>query len=75
MHEGKQVQASLAPASPLPSPSDARPLFVDESGWSSRLQHSPTRKRLAIADFKDKQRLAEKLRPFIAQWNGERASP
>jgi hypothetical protein len=38
--------------------------------WFSILQH----KRLQIADFADKQHLAERLMAFMAEWN-ERAHP
>ena len=67
MHKGKKVQAWL----------EKHPRFVfhyppvhcswmnQVEQWFSILQ----RKRLRIADFADKQALAERLQAFIAEWN------
>ena len=69
MHKGQKVQAWLA----------QHPRFVfhfppvhcswrnQVEQWFSILQ----RKRLNIANFKDKQALAERLQAFIAEWNTE----
>ncbi len=72
MHKGKQVQAWLAqhPRFVFHHPPVHCSWMNQVEQWFSILQ----RKRLAIADFKDKQQLAEKLHQFIAQWN-EKAHP
>jgi len=72
MHKGKQVQAWLAkhPRFVFHHPPVHCSWMNQVEQWFSILQ----RKRLAIADFADKQQLAEKLHQFIAQWN-ERAHP
>jgi transposase len=72
MHKGKQVQAWLA----------QHPRFVFHHppvhcSWMNQVEQwfgILKRKRLRIADFPDKQRLAERLMAFISQWN-ETAHP
>jgi transposase len=72
MHKGKQVQAWLArhPRFVFHHPPVHCSWMNQVEQWFSILQ----RKRLAIADFADKQELAAKLHQFIAQWN-EKAHP
>src|SRR5436305_3979903 len=67
MHKGKQVQAWLA----------QHPRFVFHHppvhcSWMNQVEQwfgILKRKRLRIADFADKERLAEQLTAFIQQWN------
>jgi transposase len=67
MHKGKQVQAWLA----------RHPRFVFHHppvhcSWMNQVEQwfgILKRKRLRIADFADKDRLAERLMAFIAEWN------
>jgi transposase len=67
MHKGKQVQAWLAKP----------PRFVFHHppvhcSWMNQVEQwfgILKRKRLPIADFADKERLAERLMAFIRQWN------
>lgn len=67
MHNGKQVQAWLAQhrrfVFHFPPVHCSWMNQVEQ--WFSILQ----RKRLKIANFKDKQALAERLQAFIAEWN------
>jgi transposase len=72
MHKGKQVQAWLA----------QHPRFVFHHppvhcSWMNQVEQwfgILKRKRLRIADFADKEHLAERLMAFIREWN-ERAHP
>ena len=67
MHKGKQVQAWLA----------EHPRFVFHHppvhcSWMNQVEQwfgILKRKRLRIADFADKERLAERLMAFIREWN------
>jgi transposase len=67
MHKGKQVQAWLA----------KHPRFVFHHppvhcSWMNQVEQwfgILKRKRLRIADFPDKDHLAERLKAFICQWN------
>jgi len=67
MHKGKQVQAWLA----------KHPRFVFHHppvhcSWMNQVEQwfgILKRKRLRIADFPDKERLAERLMAFIREWN------
>jgi transposase len=67
MHKGKQVQAWLA----------KHPRFVFHHppvhcSWRNQVEQwfgILKRKRLRIADFADKERLAERLMAFIREWN------
>lgn len=67
MHKGKQVQAWLA----------QHPRFVFHHppvhcSWMNQVEQwfgILKRKRLRIADFADKERLAERLMAFIREWN------
>ncbi len=72
MHTGKQVQAWLAkhPRFKFHHPPVQCSWMHQVEQWFSILQ----RKRLAIADFKDKAHLAERLHAFVAEWN-EHAHP
>jgi transposase len=72
MHTGKQVQAWLAkhPRFKFHHPPVHCSWMNQVEQWFSILQ----RKRLAIADFKDKAHLAERLHAFVAEWN-EQAHP
>jgi hypothetical protein len=72
MHKGKQVQAWLS----------KHPRFVFHflpvhCSWMNQVEQwfsIVQRKRLRIADFADKQHLAERLMAFVAEWN-EHAHP
>lgn len=72
MHTGKQVQAWLAkhPRFQFHHPPVHCSWMNQVEQWFSILQ----RKRLAIADFRDKTHLAERLHAFVAEWN-EHAHP
>jgi transposase len=72
MHKGKQVQAWLTkhPRFVFHFPPVHCSWMNQVEQWFSILQ----RKRLQIADFADKQQLAERLMAFVAEWN-ERAHP
>ena len=72
MHKGKQVQAWLAkhPRFVFHFPPVHCSWMNQVEQWFSILQ----RKRLQIADFADKQHLAERLMAFVAEWN-EQAHP
>ena len=72
MHKGKQVQAWLTkhPRFVLVFPPVHCSWMHQVEQWFSILQ----RKRLRIADFADKQHLAERLVAFVAEWN-EHAHP
>jgi transposase len=72
MHKGKQVMAWLAshPRFVFHHPPVHCSWMNQIEQWFSILQ----RKRLAIADFADKNELAEKLHAFIREWN-ENAHP
>jgi transposase len=72
MHKGKQVQAWLAkhPRFVFHFPPGHYSWRNQVEQWFSILQ----RKRLQIADFADKQHLAERLLAFVAAWN-EHAHP
>ena len=67
MHKGKKVQAWLAkhPRFVFHFPPVHCSWMNQVEQWFSILQ----RKRLKIANFKDKQALAERLQAFIAEWN------
>ena len=67
MHKGKQVQAWLAkhPRFVFHFPPVHCSWMNQVEQWFSILQ----RKRLQIADFADKQHLAERLMAFVAEWN------
>ena len=67
MHKGKQVQAWLAkhPRFVFHHPPVHCSWMNQVEQWFSILQ----RKRLRIADFKDKAHLAERLHAFIKEWN------
>lgn len=67
MHKGKQVQAWLAkhPRFVFHHPPVHCSWMNQVEQWFSILQ----RKRLRIADFKDKAHLAERLHAFITEWN------
>lgn len=67
MHQGKQVQAWLVnhPRFVFHFPPVHCSWMNQVEQWFSILQ----RKRLKIANFKDKQALAERLQAFIAEWN------
>jgi len=67
MHKGKKVQAWLAqhPRFIFHFPPVHCSWMNQVEQWFSILQ----RKRLNIANFKDKQALAERLQAFIAEWN------
>ena len=67
MHQGKQVQAWLAnhPRFVFHFPPVHCSWMNQVEQWFSILQ----RKRLKIANFKDKQDLAQRLQAFIAEWN------
>lgn len=66
-HKGKEVQAWLAkqPRLIFHFPPVHGSWMNQVEQWFSMLQ----RKRLKIANFKDKQALAERLQAFIAEWN------
>jgi transposase len=72
MHKGKQVQAWLTkhPRFVFVFPPVHCSWMNQVEQWFSILQ----RKRLRIADFADKQHLAERLMAFVAEWN-EHAHP
>jgi transposase len=72
MHKGKQVQAWLSkhPRFIFHFPPVHCSWMNQVEQWFSILQ----RKRLQIADFADKQHLAERLLAFVAEWN-EHAHP
>jgi transposase len=72
MHKGKQVQAWLTkhPRFVFHFPPVHCSWMNQVEQWFSILQ----RKRLQIADFADKQHLAERLLAFVAEWN-EHAHP
>jgi transposase len=72
MHKGKQVQAWLArhPRFLFHFPPVHCSWMNQVEQWFSIVQ----RKRLRIADFADKQHLAERLIAFVAEWN-EQAHP
>jgi transposase len=72
MHKGKQVQAWLSkhPRFVFVFPPVHCSWMNQVEQWFSILQ----RKRLRIADFADKQHLAERLMAFVAEWN-EHAHP
>jgi DDE superfamily endonuclease len=72
MHTGKQVQAWLEkhPRFKFHHPPVHCSWMNQVEQWFSILQ----RKRLAIADFKDKAHLAERLQAFVKEWN-EQAHP
>jgi transposase len=72
MHTGKQVQAWLEkhPRFAFHHPPVHCSWMNQVEQWFSILQ----RKRLAIADFRDKAQLAERLHAFVAEWN-EHAHP
>lgn len=72
MHTGKQVQAWLErhPRFKFHHPPVHCSWMNQVEQWFSILQ----RKRLVIADFKDKAHLAERLLAFVKEWN-ERAHP
>lgn len=72
MHTGKQVQAWLEkhPRFQFHHPPVHCSWMNQVEQWFSILQ----RKRLAIADFKDKAHLAERLQAFVKEWN-EQAHP
>lgn len=72
MHTGRQVQAWLAkhPRFKFHHPPVHCSWMNQVEQWFSILQ----RKRLAIADFKDKAHLAGRLRAFVQEWN-EHAHP
>lgn len=72
MHTGKQVQAWLEkhPRFQFHHPPVHCSWMNQVEQWFSILQ----RKRLAIADFKDKAHLAERLLAFVKEWN-EQAHP
>ena len=72
MHKGKQVRAWLAhhPRFVFHFPPVHCSWMNQVEQWFSILQ----RKRLQIADFADKQHLAERLMAFVAEWN-EHAHP
>jgi transposase len=72
MHKGKKVQAWLAkhPRFVFHFPPVHCSWMNQVEQWFSLLQ----RKRLQIADFADKQQLAERLMAFVAEWN-EHAHP
>jgi transposase len=67
LHKGKQVQAWLAkhPRFVFQFPPVHCSWMNQVEQWFSILQ----RKRLRIANFKDKQALAERLQAFIVEWN------
>lgn len=67
MHKGQQVQVWLAnhPRFVFHFPPVHCSWMNQIEQWFSILQ----RKRLKIANFKDKQALAERLQAFIAEWN------
>jgi transposase len=67
MHKGKQVQAWLTkhPRFVFHFPPVHCSWMNQVEQWFSILQ----RKRLQIADFADKQHLAERLLAFVAEWN------
>ena len=67
MHKGKKVQAWLLkhPRFVFHHPPVHCSWMNQVEQWFSILQ----RKRLRIADFADKQALAERLQAFIAEWN------
>jgi len=67
MHKGKQVQAWLIkhPRFVLHCPPVHCSWMNQVEQWCSILQ----RKRLQIADFADKQHLAERLMAFVAEWH------
>lgn len=67
MHKGKQVQAWLTkhPRFVFHFPPGHCSWMNQVEQWFSMLQ----RKRLQIADFADKQHLAERLLAFVAEWN------
>jgi transposase len=67
MHKGKQVQAWLAkhPRFVFHFPPVHCSWMNQVEQWFSILQ----RQRLQIADFVDKQQLAERLMAFVAEWN------
>ena len=67
MHKGKQVQAWLAkhPRFVFHHPPVHCSWMNPVKQWFSILQ----RKRLRIADFADKEALAERLQAYIRQWN------
>lgn len=67
MHKGKKVQAWLVkhPRFVFHHPPVHCSWMNQVEQWFSILQ----RKRFAIADFADKQALAERLQAFIAEWN------
>jgi DDE superfamily endonuclease len=67
MHKGKQVQAWLAkhPRFVFHHPPVHCSWMNQVEQWFSILQ----RKRLAIADFADKAKLAERLQAYIREWN------
>ena len=67
MHKGKQVQAWLTkhPRFVFHFPPVHCSWMNQVEQWCSILQ----RKRLQIADFADKQHLAERLLAFVAEWN------
>lgn len=69
MHKGKQVQAWLAkhPRFVFHFPPVHCSWMNQVEQWFSILQ----RKRLQIADFADKQHLAERLMAFVAEWNAQ----
>jgi len=72
MHKGKQVQAWLAnhPRFVFAFPPVHCSWMNQVEQWFSILQ----RKRLRIADFADKQHLAQRLMAFVEEWN-EHAHP
>jgi len=72
MHTGKQVQVWLEkhPRFKFHHPPVHCSWMNQVEQWFSILQ----RKRLAIADFKDKSHLAERLHAFVREWN-EQAHP
>jgi transposase len=67
MHKGKQVQAWLAkhPRFVFHHPPVHCSWMNQVEQWFSILK----RKRLRIADFADKEHLADRLKAFIRQWN------
>jgi transposase len=67
MHKGKKVQAWLAqhPRFVFHFPPVHCDWMNQVEQWFSILQ----RKRLKIANFEDKQALAERLQAFIREWN------
>lgn len=69
MHQGKKVQAWLVkhPRFVFHHPPVHCSWMNQVEQWFSILQ----RKRLRIADFADKQALAERLSAFIAEWNAQ----